>query len=590
MQRALGMKSLSSFQDKARKYQSFKFKNLPIICIYLLSTFMNLNIRNATPTNAGSYSPHDDFLGVRLANNILEGDWLGTWDNLTLAKPPGYPLYLSIVHFFPIQIVVFNQIIFCGFSLLFSITVTKFLVPSILSGKWLALFIYTLLIFNPYLFGIEMSRIYRTSAHTINVFAFVTFLGLLFINLENLVADRRDFIKQKNRIYLIAGCLGLSYSTLILLRSESYWILLSSIPFLARYAYLLLRTQSRVKKSNQRLSKIILPIITISCLTYFAPIIVLGQLNSAKYGTSQIEDYYSGNFAKAIKAWQRVNVGKDPRPYVIISKAQRAAVYEVSSNARLMSEFLELPPGQGWLVQPCNSPIKLCDNAGGWVTWQIRDAALSTGKIHSALDFQEFFRSIAVDIESACANGKFTCTKSGLGVGTKSIGELPIDLVWGYAFQNLQDSIPKNFVPTGEIASPDSFGASAEVVNLYHTVAKYKVQNTTPKDAAMKSQTLVNLQHVFFPVQQILLCFATVGFIFGYWNSKKRFIFSMLGFILIAMIANAVGVAITQVSFGWRAGTGVYLLPINALFQIYIVIGLLSLVSTLYGLRRPSHK
>jgi hypothetical protein len=94
-------------------------------------------------------------------------------------------------------------------------------------------------------------------------------------------------------------------------------------------------------------------------------------VNNAKYGTTLLEDYYAGNFAKAIKSWQRVNVGKDSRPYVIISRTQRSAVYEVSPTASLMKEFLELPAGEGWQVQPCNSPTKLCDNAGGWVTWQI---------------------------------------------------------------------------------------------------------------------------------------------------------------------------------------------------------------------------
>jgi hypothetical protein len=56
------------------------------------------------------------------------------------------------------------------------------------------------------------------------------------------------------------------------------------------------------------------------------------------------------------------------------------------------------------------------------------------------------------------------------------------------------------------------------------------------------------------------------------------------------MLANSIGVAITQVSFGWRAGTGVYLLPIAALFQIFIIIGIVALISSLEELKKLSFK
>lgn len=584
------MKFLYKIQEKPKIYQVFMIKNFAVICVYLVTTLVNLSIRNTIPTNAGSNSLHDDFLGVRLAKNILEGNWLGNWDSLTLAKPPGYSIYLSVAHYFPIQLVVLNQILFCSISLVFSLTVTKFLIQPNQIQKWIAIFLYTFLIFNPYLFGVEMSRIYRTSAHTINVLAFCVIFAILLISLENLISNSKDLVSKRPKIYLAAIFLGLSYSSLVLLRSESYWVLLSSLPFLTGYLLYLLRPLNKIRRRDKNLSGIILPVVALFFVSYFVPISFLGQVNNAKYGTTLLENYYAGNFGKAIKNWQRVNVGKDSRPYVIISKTQRAAVYEVSPTASLMKEFLELPAGEGWQVQPCNSPIKLCDNAGGWVTWQIRDAAIATGKIQNEVDFQAFFRAIATDIESACTNRIFECSKPGLGVGTKSVYEMPVNLISKYAYQNLLDWVPKNWTPTGEVSSPDSFGASAEIVNAYHKVANYDVKSSNVNEMDGARKTLFNLQQIYFPFQQVLLYFALLGFVISYWNTRRRFIFSILGFCLTAMLANSVGVAITQVSFGWRAGTGVYLLPLAALFQIFITIGILALISTLGELKKSKFK
>ena len=41
------------------------------------------------------YAPHDDLLFVRLAYSLLNGEWLGPYTNLTLAKGPFYPLWIA---------------------------------------------------------------------------------------------------------------------------------------------------------------------------------------------------------------------------------------------------------------------------------------------------------------------------------------------------------------------------------------------------------------------------------------------------------------------------------------------------------------
>ena len=67
--------------------------------IFVLIALISLGIRSLIPQNVIFNSPQDDFLGVRLAGNIVTGSWLGAWDSKTLSKPPGYSLFLAVCHF-----------------------------------------------------------------------------------------------------------------------------------------------------------------------------------------------------------------------------------------------------------------------------------------------------------------------------------------------------------------------------------------------------------------------------------------------------------------------------------------------------------
>ncbi|MER2528799.1 MAG: hypothetical protein ABTR07_12795, partial [Candidatus Competibacter denitrificans] len=45
---------------------------------------------------AFAHAAHDDLLFVRLANYLIQLEWLGPYNNLTLIKGPFYPLWIAI--------------------------------------------------------------------------------------------------------------------------------------------------------------------------------------------------------------------------------------------------------------------------------------------------------------------------------------------------------------------------------------------------------------------------------------------------------------------------------------------------------------
>jgi hypothetical protein len=558
-----------------KKYWSIKFAIIAVL--YFVTTIANLQLRRIIPTNAGTNSPHDDLLGVRITSNLLSGNWLGNWDVIILGKPPGYSFYLLIAHLFPIQLVVFNQIIFCFLAFTFTIVAKKVILNDSRYKEMICFISYLALIFNPFLFSTEMSRVYRTSAHAIFVFMY----AILVFSLLSEIAEYKNrsnsldiFRKRMIRKIIM---IGFTYTGLIFLRSESFWILIASLPpLLFLYINKSFEISKETKKNDFRNSSVFFIFVGLSA--YFIPVSLIGQINSVKYGSSLIENYYSGNFAKAVKDWQRVENGRDLRAYVVVSKGQRDAVYKVSKNAALLAPSFELKPGEGWQTHACNAPIHLCDNSGAWFPWQVRDAAISTGLIKNEIDFQNYFMRISQDINTACVNQTLKCGPTGLGVGAKPLSDLPRNQLVDFFFANLSSSLPINLKPVGLVATPDQHGAPGEIVNLYHEVVKYRASPMNSANPSTHSSQLMMLQKLYFPLQTIAFYVSIIGYLLAWRHKKKKTIYASFGFGALAIILCSGGVAIAQVSYGWRV-EGPYLLPIQSIVMFLCAIGLFSFIT-----------
>jgi len=208
----------------------------------------------------------------------------------------------------------------------------------------------------------------------------------------------------------------------------------------------------------------------------------------------------------------------------------------------------------------------------------VRDAAISTGIVLNEVDFQNFFSQISRDIEFACQNGTLMCGREGLGVGARPITELPVNQIVKFGYENFLSSIPKNSTPVGLIATPDQYGASGEVVSEYHEVVKYKAAQMNSTSVPTVSPQLKTLESLYFPLQTAAFYISMIGYLLA-WKHKKRYlIYAMLGFGVFAILLASTGVALAQVSFGWRV-EGPYLLPIQPILQFLTCVGLYALIT-----------
>ena len=557
----------------------FHLRFNPITFAYLIVITLNLYLRSLVPLNAALLTPHDDQLGIELSSSILSSGWLGEWNNRTLAKPPGYSLYLAFTHYIPIPFAILNQLFFIFVVMLLIIKLKK-IGPSDFRFKELFFLIcFTFLIFQPILFASGANRIYRSSI-TIGILTLLYSVILMGVFNKILISKNDSFFGLNNRfsIYLDFMCLSLIYAALRLFRYESFWILLCSVPLLLVAIALRRRMLNVDEGERRRFLKLLLPVPLILIIFYSGPILTVQELNRSAYGVNLTENYYQGSFPEAINLWASVEVGRDPRPYVLVSAQQRAAVYGVSKNASLMKPFLESPTN-GWNVMVCNT-LRMCDNSGAWFTWQVRDAAVATGLVYSERGFQSFFKEITIDIQNACDSSRFSCASKSNLVGTKPLLEIPVERLIDYTISNFNVLLPINSTSPIILNKPDSSGAPDEVVSMYHDVVRYSpTSNFDDKQLERTSKILNGISTLYLPLNLIVCLLGLIGLLIALIRRINLQIVLISIFLMGGMLSQLVGASLAQISFGTRPGTVIYLLSAFPMLHMFGVLGLLTLIS-----------
>ena len=65
-------------------------------------------------------APHDDTLFVGLALNILQGEWLGAYNQFTLMKGSGYPLFIALSNLLGLPLILSQELLYLGSCFLFT--------------------------------------------------------------------------------------------------------------------------------------------------------------------------------------------------------------------------------------------------------------------------------------------------------------------------------------------------------------------------------------------------------------------------------------------------------------------------------------
>ncbi len=369
-----------------QKKSSYKNIILNIIFIFSILSliFIKMYLCSSQYPFLIPWMGHDDGLLLEHAMSITEGNWLGEYNSLTLAKGMFFSLWEAFINYLSIPILIANQFLY-----LLCCLYTLIVIRSLIKNRLFLFLVFSLLFFNPVSYDVSASlRIYRDSIYpTIVVFFFLGLIGM-FLNRNN--------VKSMMVHSFIGGfSFGIAWNT----REDTFWL----IPFFVAvliFTFLFIVFDKNLKARFQKIKPMLCILLTI--MIFFLINSIVAFLNFNYYGRFVINDYMSSEFQGAYGALTRIK-NENWIADVPVPEDVRLKVYKVSPA------FLELKPyleeGKGMYSFKYHIYDDHYDYKGGWFFWAIRGAAEKAGYYERPMDAKEFFERLEYEVNDACDRG-----------------------------------------------------------------------------------------------------------------------------------------------------------------------------------------
>jgi hypothetical protein len=362
-----------------------KFK-LIIVLLAMVKLWLVAGISITAIGNAG----HDERLFLHLADSLLQwltfngGNWLGPYNQLTLAKGPMYPLFLVTNFAMGLPLLFTQSLLYIISGLILILGLRK-----IISHPITLIILYAIYIFSPEI----VTRVTREG-----IYPALTIL--IMAGLVNLYVNKTA---TRSKLGLWAIFLGMVLSAFWLTREEGIWIMPS---FLFLLGYILFRLYCTLGISHEFLKRV--AICFLPLLILFGNIQLISLINKIYYQVYTVVEVKAPGFLSAYGALSRV---KHPhfKRYLPVPKEVRQAIYAVSPTFRELESFLE-GPLQGWSQANCRFYPDTCgDIGGGWFMWALRDAVAMAGYYQSGSTAENYYFRLAQEINTACDKQQLDC-------------------------------------------------------------------------------------------------------------------------------------------------------------------------------------
>jgi hypothetical protein len=492
-----------TFLHEIKKVNSFLLG-----CVLVGSLLFSVYLSNTIKFQI-SDSPHDGGLFLELAKNLINADWLGKYDNKTLAKDPGFALYLMVIKFFQISL---------NFAVLIQYWILVALFGKIVYKVFRNLNFSFLSMIFLLLYPIQVTvGTYRDIPYAIALVSLLLCFYLLYQKSEEVTESRKKYSLFLNP-YFVLFTLNLSF---ISITKNDFFIILLVIGF-----FLVFDCVFNIKKIP-----FFIIMVSIVSSTIFITQVTIRSLNYMNYKVFLTNDFYQGNFSEMYSELQsfRPDLKREKVP---ISKQQRLEAYEISGNFIKLKSELENSEN-GWLKQGCER-MEICDDfPQGWAPWAIRDAMSSAGYFHSADKVQQFSSSVLADVRKACESKNVTCESEKIGV--RNINDVEIGKIIGNfqhlvfritTMYNIENSVfQKDVFKKYELAQWRIFRESLVLPEKpSYNPSEYNVKfiNSYIKSYSIIAKNIIILSTILF----------VFIFLFAYKSIKKELLY--LGFLLIS--------------------------------------------------------
>lgn len=352
-------------------------KEIMFWTIIILIMIIRIVIVDVQPLKTDYSMVYDDILMLEQANNILEGNWLGEYNSLTLVKGPFTPIFMALMNILHIPFLLAIQIFYCiscAFLILILIKIVK--------SKTVLTILFIILMFNPIMYSDNLLRPYRDNIYCSLIIFLIAFLIGIFIN-------RKE--TPKKLIKYMVG-LGLIISFIYTCREENLWIM----PIIIVACLVTIIFMCTENKGKDRIKKCLLYLIPISI---FASIIIsICSINYYNCRVFTLNQYWSKEFKAAYGALTRIKPEREvARVPVTRETMNRAYVY--SPTLKTLEGFFEGEDGNRWRSVGEGTYTEI---GGGWFHWALMEAMEQAGYYKNAKTANETYQKIADEINNAC--------------------------------------------------------------------------------------------------------------------------------------------------------------------------------------------
>ncbi len=359
---------------------------------------LSVVIRAQVPVLVLADAAIDDTLAVRTAAALRDGLWLGTYDQLILAKGPGYPIFVAAMAEAGIALKVGEAMAHAAAAGLVSLAVAR-----ISAARWVAVIAGAAVALDPAMLGDEAARVNRLGFYAsvcIALFALI----VLVVCPTGPRGDRPAGLLLSLRVLVritLGVVTGAVLAAYLVTREERVW--LGPSVALAVVGLLVL-SLSRPRSTFGPIWARLLPPVAGLLATAAVAAVGVGEVtarNEAAYGVRQITDFSDGSFADLFDALAAVDTGP-PRDLVPISSAQRTLAYQQSPTFAQVRTGLEVD--QAFWVQVSCEAVDVCDDyAGGWFPWALRGAIWAQlAPVTSAAQAEAFMARATAEIRAGC--------------------------------------------------------------------------------------------------------------------------------------------------------------------------------------------
>lgn len=371
-----------------------------ILLVVLISlTMFRLGLSAKAPYFINLFAGYDDQLFIHYSEEILKGNWLGSYSTKALSKGISYSLFMVWANKLHLSYGIFLGL----FNILASSTAALALRP-LVNNRWILTFIYAFFLYSPVTLTSEYStRIYRNTLVVPAVLLVVACLvGLYF---------RRNG-KLRSFVLWSVG-LSLIFPFYWYIREDSLWLLpllivglliiAGSVVFENVPNFRVKNFRASLKKfyfTKKQLAKLMLCFLPFILL--FSTTKVLKNINQEHYGIALVNDRTGGAFGNVSKHLIRMDDGtklNETNSKVWVSRKALEKAEAVSPTLKSIAKNIDwIYHGSPWSGGE--------DIAGDIIFWALRDAAAQAGYYKDGEKTENFWHKVDSELSEAYKKGQ----------------------------------------------------------------------------------------------------------------------------------------------------------------------------------------